>query len=146
MVSAITDILISTTSQDINIPPILKVWIYDLMVLHSMTMKDVRATYYAVNMMTGIHTFLERNHFNFAAVFMLIFMLCLSYMVYTEADKYRNSSSEPTFFAYKETPFNTSVVNRIKTRVGEYQRPWWYNCHIGNHYFISAMYTTNLTL
>ncbi len=32
-----------------------------------------------------------------------------------------------TFFAYQPTPFNEQVVNEIKSRVGDFQPPWWYN-------------------
>lgn len=131
------DLFVATSSHDVQISPIIKVWIYDLFILHSMIRKEICESSYAVNTMAQVYAYLDRNHFNFAAVFMLIFMLWLSYMVYTEADKYRNSSSEPTFFAYKDTPFNETVVNRIKARVGEYQRPWWYNRHIGKNSMIS---------
>jgi len=70
-------------------------------------------------------------HVNYAAIFLMFFMLWISYLVFSEADKYKNLSTEQSFFAHKDTQLNHTIVNSIKTNVGDYRPPWWYNSHIG---------------
>lgn len=66
---------------------------------------------------------------NYAAIFLLLFMCFISFLVFREYN--RNQSSVTTYFAFKDTPLNKKIVGNIQSKVGEYKAPWWYNSHVG---------------
>lgn len=67
-------------------------------------------------------------HINYAAIFMVIIMLMLSYIVFRE--HYKSTKPRDTFIACMDTIQNQKIVQFLRT-VPDYRPPWWYNSHLG---------------
>lgn len=70
---------------------------------------------------------LNNYQINYAALFLLCFLLLVSYFVFSDRRK-----SKASYYAYRETKLNKAIVNALQSNVPEYNYPWWYNSHLGS--------------